>query len=87
VRPELNGICISVCLVLLPARMSFPQFPQSVICQFEGVATPGLDSSGKVVTNSEHAPSTARRLRALDGQPAAHLAGVRQQSEGTNEEI
>jgi hypothetical protein len=52
-RPELKLICIGVCLVLLPARMSFAQFPQSVVCQFERIATAELDSEGKIVSGSE----------------------------------
>lgn len=52
-RRELKPICIGLCLVLLPARMSFAQFPQSVICQFERIATAELDSSGKIVSGGE----------------------------------
>lgn len=52
-RSELKRIFITACLVLLPARMSFAQFPQSVICQFERIATAELDSRGKIVSGSE----------------------------------
>lgn len=52
-RPELKRICIGACLVLLPARPSLAQFPQSVICQFERIATAALDSAGKIVSGSE----------------------------------
>jgi hypothetical protein len=33
--------------------MSFAQFPQSVICQFERIATAELDSDGKIICGSE----------------------------------
>lgn len=52
-RPELNRICISVCLILVPATMSFAQFPASVICQFERIATAELDSSGELISGGE----------------------------------
>lgn len=52
-RPEFERICIGVCLVLIPARMPVAQFPQSVICQFERIATAELDSGGKIVSGSE----------------------------------
>lgn len=52
-RPELKRICIGACLLLLPARPSLAQFPQSVICQFERIATAELDSAGKIVSGSE----------------------------------
>ena len=52
-RPEPKLICISVCLILPSATISFAQFPQSVICQFERIATAELDSSGKIVSGGE----------------------------------
>lgn len=52
-RPELKRICIGACLVLLPAGPSLAQFPQSVICQFERIATAELDSAGKIISGSE----------------------------------
>jgi hypothetical protein len=33
--------------------MTFAQFPQSVICRFERIATAELDSTGKIVSGSE----------------------------------
>ena len=52
-RTGLKRICTSFCLVLASATISFAQFPQSVICQFERIATAELDSSGKIVTGGE----------------------------------
>lgn len=51
---KLRPISIGGCLLLLLARMAFAQFPQSVTCQFEKIATAELDSSGKIVTGSEN---------------------------------
>jgi hypothetical protein len=53
VRSELKRVCIGICFVLLPPTMSFAQFPQSVICQFERIATAELNSSGKIVSAAE----------------------------------
>ena len=50
--PELRRICLVVCSILF-ATTSFAQFPQSVICQFERIATAELDSSGKLVSGGE----------------------------------
>jgi hypothetical protein len=44
---------MSVCSILFTATMAFAQFPQSVICQFERIATAELDSNGKIITGSE----------------------------------
>ena len=41
-------------MVLVPARMTFAQFPQSVICHFERIATAELDSTGKIVSGGEN---------------------------------
>jgi hypothetical protein len=53
VRPELKRIFLGLCLVLLPERMVFAQFPQSVICQFERIATAELDLSGKIISGGD----------------------------------
>src|SRR5262249_3260352 len=52
-RRGLKGICIGICLILFAATTSFGEFPQSVICEFEKIATAELDSSGKLVTGTE----------------------------------
>ena len=52
-RPKLKRICIGACSILFAATASFAQFPTSVICQFEKIATAELDSSGKLITGSE----------------------------------
>jgi hypothetical protein len=49
---KLLSICL-VLVVLLSARICFAQFPESVICQFERIATAELDSTGKIVTGGE----------------------------------
>ncbi len=52
---RLKAVCIGACLiiVLLPARIAFAEFPPSVICQFERIATAELDSTGKIVTSHD----------------------------------
>jgi hypothetical protein len=53
-RLALKRIYISICAVLFPAApISFAQFPHSVVCQFERIATATLDSTGKIVTGNE----------------------------------
>ena len=52
-RPEFKRICLGLCLVLIPTKMPVAQFRQSVICQFERIATAELDSSGKIISGSE----------------------------------
>jgi hypothetical protein len=39
--------------VLLAATPSSSQFPQSVICEFERIATAELDATGKIVTGGD----------------------------------
>src|SRR5262249_22115850 len=50
---NIKRIAMTACLVLFPASICFAQFPQSVICQFEKIATAELDLSGKLITGSE----------------------------------
>ena len=52
-KPELKRICLVVCSILFAATTSFAQFPQSVICQFERIATAELDSSGRLISGGE----------------------------------
>ncbi len=51
--PKLKRICLVACSILFAATTSFAQFSQSVICQFERIATATLDSSGKLVSGGE----------------------------------
>ncbi len=41
------------CSVLLVATPSSGQFPQTVICEFERIATAELDATGKIVTGAD----------------------------------
>lgn len=52
-RPQLTRLCIVACLVVLPANTSFGQFPQSVICQMERIATVQVDEKGHLASSSE----------------------------------
>ncbi len=42
------------CSVLLAATPSSGQLPQSVICEFERIATAELDATGKIVTGGDN---------------------------------
>lgn len=46
-------IAALACSVLLAATPSSGQFPQSVICEFERIATAELDATGKIVTGGD----------------------------------
>ena len=52
-RRDLKRICIALSLVLLPAQASYAQVPQSVICQFERIATAEVDSGGTIVSGGD----------------------------------
>lgn len=47
------AICFTTCLVVLSTGMSFAQFPDSVICTFERIASAELDSTGKIITGAD----------------------------------
>ncbi|MGD0036321.1 MAG: hypothetical protein ABSC53_03405 [Bacteroidota bacterium] len=52
-RFSMQTIWFIVFLVILPLEISSAQFPESVVCQFERIATAELDSSGNIITGSE----------------------------------
>lgn len=52
-RPQLRLTCIGVCLLFLTSGTSFAQFPGSVICEFERIATAEPGPAGKLVSGGE----------------------------------
>jgi hypothetical protein len=46
-------IAAFACMVFPVATPSFAQFPQSVICEFERIATAEVDATGKIVTGGD----------------------------------
>jgi hypothetical protein len=53
VKLRLNPIYILFLFSVLSIRMTFAQFPESVICKFEKISTAELDSSSNIITGSE----------------------------------
>jgi hypothetical protein len=47
------AVAVLACPMLLLAARSAAQFPQSVICEFERIATAELDATGKIVTGGD----------------------------------
>jgi len=52
-EPKLIALALGICTIIFAATTSFAQFPETVICQFEKIATAELDSTGKLITGSE----------------------------------
>jgi hypothetical protein len=52
-RRRLPFTCIGACLLLLAPSVLFGQFPNSVICQFERIATAELDANGKIASGAD----------------------------------
>jgi hypothetical protein len=50
---KLIALALGICTIIFAATTSFAQFPETVICQFEKIATAELDSTGKLITGSE----------------------------------
>ena len=51
-RPSV-AVAVLICPMLLLTTPSSAEFPQSVICEFERIATAELDATGKIVTGSD----------------------------------
>ncbi len=52
-RYPFGAVAVLACSVPLAATPSSAQFPQSVICEFERIATAELDATGKIVTGGD----------------------------------
>ncbi len=52
-KSTLAFVLIGCAVALLHAASAAAQVPNSVICQFEKIATAGVDSSGKVIAGGE----------------------------------
>ena len=52
-RVTRRTISIIVFLIVSTPKLSFAQFPESVICQFERIATAELDSNRSIATGSD----------------------------------
>lgn len=52
-KRELRRICFGLSVSLLLVRTAHAQGSQSVICQFERIATAELDSGGKIVSGGD----------------------------------
>ena len=51
-RPHV-AVAFLLCPMLLHTTAAVGEFPQSVICEFERIATAELDATGKIVTGGD----------------------------------
>ena len=80
-RLLLTRLCVAVGLVIIPVSTSFGQYPQSVICQMEKIATVQVDEKGRLGSSSENSSGEIAISNLNSGSPVAsgNIGGVRLQ--------
>jgi hypothetical protein len=78
---QLIRICIAAALVTIHASASFGQFPESVICQMERIATVNVDDNGRLGSSSEKSSGdiVISNLNSRSPMASGNIGGVRLQ--------
>lgn len=80
-KPQLARLCIAATLVITPASRSLGQFPESVICQMERIATVQVDEKGRLGSSSETSSGeiVISNLNSRSPVASGNIGGVRLQ--------